>query len=124
MAHWSSKLLIEKRKIESEIITQWVTQWSRQGSTQDKQAWEQFIKRFVLEVRITASTTAQTCHMEWRGTIEKPEKKQVETMVVWNGNGARARWKGESELKELVRMSDPDVLCFLEGKTDIQHLTQ
>lgn len=66
VAHWSSKLLIEKRKIESEIITQWVTQWSRQGSTQDKQAWEQFIKRFVLEVRITASTTAQTCHMEWR----------------------------------------------------------
>ena len=62
--------------------------------------------------------------MEWRGTIEKPEKKQVETMVVWNGNRARARWKGESELKELVRMSDPDVLCFLEGKTDIQHLTQ
>ena len=27
-------------------------------------------------------------------------------------------------MKELVRMSDPDVLCFLEGKTDIQHLTQ
>ena len=27
-------------------------------------------------------------------------------------------------MKELVRMSDLDVLCFLEGKTDIQHLTQ
>jgi hypothetical protein len=54
--------------------------------------------------------------MKWRDTAEKPEKKQVETMIVWNGNGARARWKGESELKELVRMSDPDVLISWQGK--------
>ena len=62
--------------------------------------------------------------MSLKGTVERPEKEHAETLVVWNGNGIRARWTGKSELKELVRLSNPDVLCFLEGKTDIERLLQ
>ena len=49
-------------------------------------------------------------------------KTSVETVVVWNGNGARARWADKAELKQVVQSVDPDVLCFLEGKTDAENL--
>jgi exodeoxyribonuclease III len=114
--------MLHKEKIASETLKEWILEWSRKGSTTDKQVWERFIARFIPSIEITTSTTAQNCHMTWPQTIEKPEKKEVETIVVWNGNGARARWTGKAELKELVQTSDPDVLCFLEGKTDIEHL--
>src|SRR5690242_17088496 len=81
VAYWSSKLLLGKQHVKSEIITQWVMQRSRQGSTQQKQAWERFIASFIPEARVTANTTAQTCYMKWKETAEKPEKKEVETMV-------------------------------------------
>jgi exodeoxyribonuclease III len=122
--YWSSNLLIRKTKINSEILIEWLTEWSRKGNTADKQIWEKFIDRFVPSLTYVTSTTAQSCHVAWKETIERPEKKEVNTMVVWNGNGMRARWTGNSEFKELVRASDPDVLCFLEGKTDIEHLLQ
>jgi len=46
----------------------------------------------------------------------------VEIRNVWNGNGARARWNGKAELKQVVLATDPDVLCFLEGKTNAENL--
>ena len=124
LAFWSSSLRLRKAVISSEILSEWIMDWARKGNTADKQAWERFITSFVPSSTHTTITTAQNCHVSWKATIEKPEKKEVETMVVWNGNGMRARWTGKSELKELVRASDPDVLCFLEGKTDIDHLLQ
>ena len=45
-------------------------------------------------------------------------------MIIWDGNGIRARWTGKSELKDFVRLSNPEVLCFLEGKNDIERLLQ
>ena len=51
-------------------------------------------------------TSTQNCHITWKDTVENPTKKAVETMIVWNGNGIRARWGGKAELKELVRMSN------------------
>ena len=34
----------------------------------------------------------------------------------------RARWADKAELKQVVQSVDPDVLCFLEGKTDAENL--
>ena len=51
-------------------------------------------------------------------------KTSVETVVVWNGNGARARWADKAELKQIFQAVDPDVLCFLESKTDAENLAK
>ena len=57
--------------------------------------------------------------------IEQSEQPgAVETVVVWNGNGARARWADKGELREVHKATDPDVLCFLEGKTDVENLVK
>ena len=103
----SSSLLIRKAKVNSQILSEWIIQWSKKGNTANKQDWERFIQRFVPIATYNTETTAQSCHVTWTDSMEKPEKKHVETMIVWNGNGMRTRWKGKSEFKELVRMSDP-----------------
>jgi hypothetical protein len=91
VAYWSSNLLTRKTKINSEILIEWLTDWSRKGNTADKQIWEKFIGRFIPSSTYVTNTTAQSCHVAWKETIERPEKKEVDTMIVWNGNGMRAR---------------------------------
>ena len=104
-------------------MTGWVLEWTRkEKKLEEKQEWYTFVKKFVPTATIETKTETQSCHVKWKDSIEKHEKKLVETMIVWNGNGIRARWAGKSELKELVKTSNPDVLCFLEGKTDIDNL--
>jgi exodeoxyribonuclease III len=45
------------------------------------------------------------------------------SIVVWNGNGIRARWCApHNELKSIVHATNPDILCFLEAKTDAEKL--
>ena len=116
--------MTKKRVVDSDILSEWIEEWTLKGTTADKQAWEKFVQRFLPSSSKTTTTTAQSCHVEWRETVEKPAKTEVETLVVWNGNGMRARWTGESEFKQLLQMANPDVLCFLEGKTDINRLLQ
>src|SRR4051812_23111661 len=97
-----------------EILCSWVSDWSKKGPVTEKRVWKKFI----------ANSAPQSCELVLRETIENPVKIEVETVVVWNGNGARARWASTGELKEVVRASDPDVLCFIESKTDVGHLLQ
>ena len=37
-------------------------------------------------------------------------------------NGLRARWANEKGIREVVHATDPDLLCFLEAKTDATNL--
>jgi exonuclease III len=124
VAYWSSDLLKRKAKINSEILCDWIMEWSKKGEAANKQIWERFISRFVPTAKYIANSTVQSCHINWRQTIERKEKEVVETALVWNGNGARARWGGTAELKRVVCATDPDVFCFLESKTDIEKLLQ
>ena len=88
VAFWSSRLLLtRKTKKESSIVSNWVIDCAKKGATADKQAWERFISQFVPTAVYETITTAQSCHMSWKGTVERPEKRHVETMIVWNGNG-------------------------------------
>ena len=57
-----------------------------------------------------------TQHTQMTIRQQTPPKSAVETVVVWNGNGARARWADKAELKQVMQSVDPDVLCFLEAR--------
>ena len=87
IAYWSSNLLLKKAKILSETLCSWVLEWSKKGQTTDKQHWEKFIEQFIPSANFTANSTSQTCELFLRHTIEQPVKAEVETVVVWNGNG-------------------------------------
>src|SRR4051812_2532451 len=55
-------------------------------------------------------------------TFPTTPKEKVASFVLWNGKGVRARWAGKCELKEVVHATNPDLLCFLEAKTDAENL--
>ena len=93
VAFWGSSLLTRKEQVESSIGSNWVIDCAKKGATKDKQAWERFISQFVPTAVYETIKTSQSCHISWKGTVERPEKERVETIIVWNGNGIRARWK-------------------------------
>ena len=101
-----------------ETLAKWVEAWSISGN--DKLEWERFFNKYCPQKTITMTSSTQTTEM----TIDQksPPKDVVETVIVWNGNGARARLANKAELRQVVQAADPDVLCFLEGKTDAEHL--
>ena len=70
----------------------------------------------------TSKTDEQMCMITSR-ILHANNDSNPKRIVVWNGNGMRARWnKGESGLKRLVHSSQPDVLCFIEAKIDSEKL--
>ena len=49
--------------------------------------------------------------------------KRISSVVIWNGNGVRARWNTpKNELKQVVHAVNPDVLFFLESKTNAEQM--
>ena len=52
-----------------------------------------------------------------------PQKDFPPSIIIWNGNGVRARWTApNNELKALVESTNPDLLCFIESKADAQKM--
>ena len=120
---WCKWLQNRRKMIVDATLRKWIVEWSRKGSVKVIQEWEAFMKACFVMQTVTTRTTVQTCEI----LINKPLKglrKEVETMIVWNGNGARARWTGNEELKKVVQATNPDLLCFLESKTNAENLLQ
>jgi exodeoxyribonuclease-3 len=119
---WINLLSKKGTKVNDKHLVAWITEWSRKGETSCKQKWENFGKHYVESSKTWTESTIQSCEITLRQKDEKLARKDLETFVLWNGNGARARWAGTSELKEVVQGTDPDMLCFLEAKTDSDYL--
>ena len=117
IAFWTTQILASKRTLD-ETLAEWIEQWSIAGES--KLEWENFFNKHGPKRAIKMESSLQTTQM----TIQQEgePKAAVETVIVWNGNGARARWADKAELKQVVRSADPDVLCFLEGKTNAENL--
>ena len=117
IAFWSSQLVSSKRTLD-ETLAAWVEQWALSGTS--KLDWEKFFNKHGPQRAVRMDSTTRSLNM----TIQQEgqPKTEVETVIVWNGNGARARWNGKAELKQVVQATDPDALCFLESKTNAENL--
>ena len=119
ISRWEQWIQDTKTSV-NETLSKWAEQWALSGS--GKLQWETFVNKHTPTRQFKMVSSKQTCEMKIRQA--ETAKEFVETVVVWNGNGARARWNGKAELKQVVQAVDPDVLCFLEGKTDAENLLQ
>ena len=119
IAEWTKLMKSTKRTLDK-TLAEWVEQWSMNGN--GKLEWECFFNEHCPQRPFKMKSDLRSTQM----TIEQSgePKAVVETVVVWNGNGARARWADKAELKQVVQATDPDVLCFLEGKTDSENLVK
>ena len=118
---WATHLKKQGKKIESEIVCEWVREWQRKSKGQERNRWEQFTNKYIPQAHTKTHTTTQTCDIVLRKG-KTQQKQEVKTVVVWNGNGVRARWgKEKNELKEITHATNPDVLCFLEAKTNVDN---
>ena len=65
-----------------------------------------------------SDTTTQTCKISMRIDQTRGEEEKFPlSVIVWNGNGVRARMDPKrTELKSLVHAINPSLLCFLEAK--------
>ena len=113
---WAEALRHRKVSVE---LSRWIAKLSRKGTLQEKQAWEQFIASHGHPNILHTNTTTQSAEIVVGGAACR---SMAEKVVVWNGNGMRARWAGKCELKEVVRAVNPDVLCFLESKINSEKL--
>ena len=68
---------------------------TRKGKTSEKQKWEIFQEKYTTAETIS-QTREQTCVITSR--VKYTENNTTpKRIIVWNGNGVRARWnKGES----------------------------
>ena len=114
-----TELLKQTERTLHKTLAKWVEQWSINGN--GKLEWERFFNEHCPLRPFKMISDEQSSQI----VIEQSEQpKVVETVVVWNGNGARARWADKAELKQVFKATDPDVLCFLEGKTDSENLVK
>ena len=118
---WQRMIDDSKRQIDSGTINNWIVKWMRSAKHDEKMIWEAFIAKCVMKKlqRVRTTTQKQSCQMTWEHI--KPTEK-VQKVVVWNGNGIRARTSGSNELTRLVQATNPDILCFLESKVNADRL--
>jgi hypothetical protein len=120
---WKGVLAEAREPISNRNVAKWISDWAQRATSPQKQQWESFIAEHVKDVTMITQTTDQSCEI----TIRSPDNDtkvqgDPERIAVWNGNGTRARWAGTEELKKVVHATNPDILCFLEAKTDIANL--
>ena len=117
---WMKKLQHNNHKINFEL-SQAVSELSRKGDIEDRRAWERLLAAHAHPLIARTSTSVQTANIVIGGV---EARQHAETVVVWNGNGLRARWAEKSELREVVSATNPDVLCFLESKTNVEKMLE
>lgn len=116
-----SRIFEERKKKVGPIISRWATEWTRKGIFQQKQEWERFMMAYAQPNVTTTCSTTQTTDIN---IGEAKPREAAERIIVWNGNGMRARWTEKSELREITRATNPDVICFLEAKINSEKLFQ
>ena len=115
LAEWDRRLTEQKETITNGPLSELILEWTRAAT--DKRSWECFSAKHIAQPKIIQTTTAQSCHTLWEDI--KPIDA-VEKVIVWNGNGMRARNTGSQELSRLVQVTKPDVLCFWESKVNAE----
>ena len=90
---------------------------ARKGPIFWKNYWEAFQRAFCVPLGSITQTGAQSCVITRKGQIGKVLKNFPSSVVVWNGNGAIARWIApNNEIKSIIHATDPDLFRFLESK--------
>lgn len=102
-------------------LSKCVSEWAKKSALEQKQGWENFLNQYAHPSTAKTNTTSQTAEITFGGV--KP-RSNVETVIVWNGNGMRARWAEGAGLKEVTKATNPDVLCFLEAKVNAEKLLE
>lgn len=122
---WREHLTNENYKITTKTIIQIIREKMNKGKLEDKQKWEQFQEKYT-QTTLIIETKQQQCDIYSRAEyVNRDEMENPNSIIVWNGNGIRARWNsGESELRRVVHATQADVLCFLESKTDSEKLLE
>ena len=112
------------QKISENFVCDLVKEKARTGIMQERHKWESFQANFTIPMHSVTLTTSQACVITTRvGQTQTPSKDFPASVVVWNGNGIRARWlAARKELKSLVHRLKPDLLCFLEAKVNSEKL--
>src|SRR6185437_3169372 len=108
---WTEILRTQKRNLTAPEPIQWVSAWSKTGDLEAKRQWERFVKEFVPDRIITSKSTTQTNESLFH--LKNEPLKKISSVVIWNGNGVRARWNTpKNELRQVVHAANPDVLFF------------
>jgi len=111
---WGKELRQKNTKINNVNVGKWIKGRARKGPTTQKQKWERFEKEFTTPPTTTRSQKQQ-CSIQTTRTIKNRENPS--SIVVWNGNGMRARWNSPTnELKRLVHATKPDLLCIIRNR--------
>jgi hypothetical protein len=120
---WENFLINQGHQIRFGLVADLVRTCVRKASGLEKRLWEAFEEGFVIPLVCRTETHEQTCTITMRGCSDVPAPTLPRNVVIWNGNGIRARWLSErNEFRELVEVTDPDVVCFLESKTNSDKL--
>lgn len=102
-----------------------VKEYARRAEKGEKNRWENFQKdAFVPHFSVT-ETKFQSCVITTRaGQTNKIAQRDFPSgVVVWNGNGVRARWASPCcEIKKVVQAINPDMFCFTETKINSEKL--
>ena len=121
---WGLFLKKSGQRISENFVCDLVKEKARTGIMQERNKWESFQANFTIPMHSVTLTTSQACVITTRvGQTQTPSKDFPASVVVWNGNGIRARWlAARNELKSLVHRLKPDLLCFLEAKVNSEKL--
>jgi exonuclease III len=121
---WANFLDKNNIKISNNFLCDLIKTYARKGTVEERNRWEAFQKKFSIPIYSITNTSKQMCTITTRlGQVGTSRKSFPSSIVVWNGNGIRARWCApHNELKSIVHATNPDLLCFLEAKTDAEKL--
>ena len=123
LEEWKMYVHTHNIKISNGFVCELIKQQTRKGKLSERNRWEKFQKEFCVPPFCVTQTQKQTCTINTRVGREHTSKTLPSSVIVWNGNGVRARWNSpHNELKSIVNFSNPDLLCFLEAKTDSEKL--
>lgn len=118
---WSNFLCKYNARITQMPATKIIHWCAKKAKGEERGNWEEFQSRFVEQQYLT-ETKSQTCTITVRTTTPNSHADPT-SIIVWNGNGLRARWNSaKNEFKVMLNTTDPDVVCFLEAKTDADKL--
>ena len=117
---WANFLSARQERISLLKVAAVIQGCVRRSRGAERAKWEKFQADYVGGVGCSTKTSAQTCAITVRGV--SPQGKRAgfpKGIVIWNGNGIAARWgKLDGELTQIVDATNPDLLCFLEAKTN------
>jgi len=115
---WSFALDKQKLHSNAKLL---ISQFAKENlKSKDADQWALFLASVGIIPGPTHEYGVGTCVTAFQG---KHMKNDVETILFWNVNGIRARWKAVvSRLQEVVRTQQPDVCVLAESRSDHENI--